>query len=197
MSFTHPPAKLAVLVSGRGSNLDAIRQRIEDGSLNAKIQLVISDQEKAPALIKALDAGIQAMWIPYDRTVRRAFEDQAAELIKTADCDLVILGGFMRILTKVFIDHFPDRILNIHPSLLPSFKGMGAQGQAIAYGVKVSGCTVHLVNEQMDAGRILAQRAVAVENGDTEETLAARILAHEHELFPETIGSYWASLNQK
>lgn len=189
------PAKLAVLVSGRGSNLDAIQTAIAEGRLDATIQLVVSDQERAPALIKALDAGIQAVWIPYDRENRRHFEDQAAELIKTADCDLVILGGFMRLLTQFFIDQFPERILNIHPSLLPSFKGMAAQGQALAYGVKITGCTVHLVNEQVDSGRILAQRAVPVLPDDTEESLADRILEQEHKLFAEAIGEYWLSLD--
>jgi len=182
--------RLAVLASGRGSNYLAIDEAIASGALQAEITVVISDREHAPVLEKALQRGHQVVYLPYDRSNRVSFEKLAAEVIDAAECDLVILAGYMRILTQWFIDHYENRILNIHPSLLPSFKGMNAQGQALAYGVKVSGCTVHVVTEQMDAGPIIAQQAVPVISGDTETMLSARILEAEHQLFSQAIASY-------
>lgn len=176
--------------------MKAIIDAIQEGQLNATVMMVISDQERAPALQTALQAGIQAFHLPYDSSDRRKFEQQAAELIREAECDLVVLAGFMRLLTQWFIEQFRDRIVNIHPSLLPSFKGMDAQGQALAAGVKIAGCTVHLVTEELDSGRILDQASVRVEPDDTESTLSNRILEQEHKLYPKAIGAYLDALNQ-
>ena len=189
--------RLAVLASGRGSNLRAIHRAIASGALEAEIGLVIGDREQAKALAFARQADIPTDYIPYDKRDRRHFEQQAAKLIQAAGCDLVILAGFMRLLTKYFIDTFEGRILNIHPSLLPSFKGVDAQGQALAHGVKISGCTVHIVTEDMDAGPIVAQCAVPVLDGDSVDTLSARILEQEHRLFPEAIGAFWRSMQAR
>lgn len=188
------PPRLAVFVSGRGSNMEAVWRAIDSGQLKAEMAIVISDREKAPALEKAMAYGIQAVYIPYDKHNRRHFEEQAAELIRTAECDLVILAGFMRILSKFFIDQFEHRIINIHPSLLPSFKGIDAQGQALAYGVKITGCTAHVVTEEMDAGPIIAQTPVQILPEDTEEALSQRILEEEHRLFPLAIAQYAAQI---
>ena len=182
--------KLAVLASGRGSNFSAILHAIEQKSLDGRVALLISDRKSAHALETARDRGVPAHHIPYSTTDREAFERAAGDLIESAKCDLVILAGFMRILTPYFIRRFPDRILNIHPSLLPAFKGLDAQRQALEYGVKIAGCTVHLVNEDMDAGPIIGQVAVPVLDGDDEEALSMRILEQEHQLYPRAIQAY-------
>lgn len=179
--------RLGVLASGRGSNFQAIQREIEAGDLDAEIALLVSDRANAPALEIAREHGIEAIHLPYGKTDREAFERAAAERLDAAGCEWIVLAGFMRILTPWFIDHFANRILNIHPSLLPAFKGLHPQRQALEAGVKFSGCTVHLVTQELDAGPIIAQAVVPVYDEDTEQTLADRILAQEHRLYPEAI----------
>ncbi len=188
------PVRLGVLASGRGSNFSAILAAIGRGELSADIRLLASDITNAPALVNARKAGVEAVYIPYLRGDRRAFETEVERMFDERGVQLVILAGFMRLITPDFIRHFDGRILNIHPSLLPSFKGLRAQRQALDHGVKISGCTVHVVTEEMDAGPILGQRAVPVLTGDTEETLSSRILAEEHRLFPSCIREYATQL---
>jgi len=183
------PLRLGLLVSGRGSNMAAIMDAIAAGTLNADIQLVLSDQPQAPALKIAAERGIDARALP-----RKGFSDQTAfefalvEVLQAARVELVVLAGFMRLLGPTFLAGFPDRVINIHPALLPSFPGLEAQQQALDYGVKISGCTVHYVNEIMDGGRIIAQAAVPVYDDDDAEALSRRILKEEHRLLPEAIG---------
>lgn len=179
--------RLGVLASGRGSNFQAIQREISAGILKARIGLVLSDRPEAPALSIAREHGIDARALPYSKTDRQAFERAAGDALEAANCQWIILAGFMRILTPYFIDRFAGRILNIHPSLLPAFKGLHPQRQALEAGVKFSGCTVHLVTHDLDAGPILTQAVVPVLPGDTEETLGARILTEEHRIYPEAI----------
>ena len=183
---------LGVLVSGRGSNLQAILDAIHAGRLPlAKVGVVISDNPEAKALLR-----VRGMGIPTVVLERKAFADRTAYETALADelerhqVDLVVLAGFMRILSSCFIQRFPGAIVNIHPSLLPAFPGLDAQGQALRYGVKVAGCTVHFVDEGMDSGPIILQEAVPVESGDTTETLAERILHVEHRLYPRAIALF-------
>lgn len=179
--------RLGVMASGRGSNFLAIQHEIEQGTLDAVIGLLISDRGKAPALELAEKHHVPALTFPYDTSNRAAFEKSAGDAFEAADCDYIILAGFMRILTPYFIERFSGRILNIHPSLLPSFKGLHPQRQALEAGVKFSGCTVHLVTSDLDDGPILAQAVVPVQENDTEESLSARILEQEHRLYAEAI----------
>ncbi len=180
--------KLAILGSGRGSNFMAIAKAIEEGKLDATIELVISDKPDAMILTHASSLGIKAFAVPSaDYPDRKTHEEAILNHLESHEVDLVVLAGYMRILTPYFIEKYRDRIINIHPSLLPSFKGLHAQKQALEYGVKVSGATVHLVNEEVDAGKILAQRCVPVFETDTVETLSKRILTVEHELLPEVL----------
>jgi len=179
--------KLGVLASGRGSNFQAIQKEIEAGTLDAEIAVLISDREQAPALAIAREHGIHARALPYDKSDREAFERAAGDLLEAAGCEWIILAGFMRILTPYFITRYAGRILNIHPSLLPAFKGLHPQRQALEAGVKFSGCTVHLVTQELDAGPIVTQAVVPVFDADTEEALAARILEQEHRIFPDAI----------
>lgn len=188
------PVRLGVLASGRGSNFSAIVAAIGRGGLSADVRLLASDIADAPALDSARKASIEAVHIPYVRGDRRAFENRVEQMFDERGVQLVILAGFMRLITPDFIRHFDGRILNIHPSLLPSFKGLHAQRQALDAGVKISGCTVHVVTAEMDAGPILGQRAVPVLPGDTEDTLSSRILAEEHRLFPACIREYATQL---
>jgi phosphoribosylglycinamide formyltransferase-1 len=175
--------KLGVLVSGRGTNLQAILDGIAAGKLDAKIQVVISNKAGAKALERAAQAGVATSVIPHQRyESREAFDAALVEKLKSMDAQWVVLAGFMRVLTPVFIQGMQGRIINIHPALLPSFPGVHAQRQALEYGVKLSGCTVHLIDEGVDTGPIIAQRAVVVQDDDTEETLSARILQQEHKL---------------
>ncbi len=178
---------LAVLASGRGSNFQAILREIEAGKLDAEIRLLLSDRAEAPALEMAREHGIDARALPYDRQDRSLFEQAAAQAIEESGCQWIVLAGFMRILTPEFIERFPGRILNIHPSLLPAFKGLKPQQQALDAGVKFSGCTVHLVIPDLDAGPILEQAVVPVYDADDEESLSARILEQEHRLYAEAI----------
>jgi len=182
------PIKLAVLVSGRGSNLQAIIDQIKCGGLFAQISVVISDCEEAYALKRAEQENIPAEFInPQDYANQEAFDYALAAKVNEYQVDLVVLAGFMRILGKSFLSRFPQKVINIHPALLPSFPGIHGQKQALDYGVKISGCTVHFVDEGVDSGPIIAQSAVIVEDDDTEESLAKRILTKEHQLYSQVI----------
>lgn len=179
---------LGVLISGRGSNLQAIVDAIAGGRLEARIAVVISNRAEAAGLDRARRAGIETVVLDHRGFAGRTEYDRAlASELRARRVDLVCLAGFMRILGPEFIAAFPNAILNIHPSLLPSFPGTDAQRQALEHGVKVSGATVHLVTNELDAGPIVLQSAVPVRDEDTPETLAARILVEEHRLYPEAI----------
>lgn len=174
---------LGVLISGRGSNLQAILDAIESGKLDARVRLVISNKKKAAGLERARDAGVPTSVIPHkDFAQREDFDRALVKELRDAGVAWVVLAGFMRILTPAFLDGFPHRVVNIHPALCPAFPGVDAQAQALAYGVRVTGCTVHLVDQGVDTGPILAQAAVAVRDDDTRESLAHRLLVYEHRL---------------
>jgi phosphoribosylglycinamide formyltransferase-1 len=182
--------KLGVLVSGRGSNLQAIMDAIAAGDLEAQVAVVISDKPDAQALQRVAGAVPRIPEVVVERgryPTAEAFENEIASILEGLGVDLVVLAGFMRILGPGFVRRFRERIVNIHPSLLPSFPGLHAQRQALLHGVKVSGCTVHLVNDALDGGPILAQAAVPVLPYDTEESLSERILKEEHRLLPKAI----------
>jgi phosphoribosylglycinamide formyltransferase 1 len=180
--------KLAVLLSGRGSNFQSIHDAIERGELPASIVCVISNRPDAPGIARARDYGYAAHTLDHKTfATRAAHEEEVLRVLEEAQPDFICLAGYMRLLGVAFIERWRNRILNIHPSLLPAFAGVDAQAQAVAYGVKVSGCTVHLVDEQLDAGPIVVQRAVAVRDDDTGETLAARILVEEHAAYVEAL----------
>jgi phosphoribosylglycinamide formyltransferase-1 len=179
---------LGILISGRGSNLQAIIQAIADGRLDARIAVVISNRADAAGLQRAREAGIDTLCISHRGfATREDYDRRLVEELRSRDVGLVCLAGFMRLLSPVFIGAFPNGILNIHPSLLPAFPGLEAQHQAWQHGVKVSGATVHLVDCNLDAGPIVLQVAVPALDTDTAETLAARILVEEHRLYPEAI----------
>jgi phosphoribosylglycinamide formyltransferase 1 len=180
--------RIGVLISGRGSNLQAIIDAIQAGTLGATIAVVISNRAGAQGLERAAAAGIEALVMPHtEYPSRDAYDRALVDALRSRGVRLVCLAGFMRLLGPSFIQAFPDAILNVHPSLLPAFPGLEAQRQALEHGVKVSGATVHVVNEALDAGPIVAQAAVAVADGDTVETLSARILVEEHRIYPEAI----------
>jgi len=180
--------RLGVLASGRGSNLQAIIDAIEKGTLEAVLAVVLSNKSDAPALERARQHGAPAIFLDPKATPGREHYDQVLlEQLRKHDVELVALAGYMRIVTPVLIDAYSHRMMNIHPSLLPAFPGLAAQKQALDWGVKTAGCTVHFVTEGVDAGPIIRQAAVPVFEGDTEETLAARILVEEHRLYPEAI----------
>jgi phosphoribosylglycinamide formyltransferase-1 len=182
------PVNLGVLVSGRGSNLQAILDAIEAGSLDARVAVVLSNKADAVALERAAAAGVATRCIPHrDYPSREAFDTALVAALREAEVEWVVLAGFMRVLTATFVRAFPHRVINIHPALLPAFPGTHAQRQALEYGVKVAGCTVHLVDEGVDTGPIIAQRAVPVLDGDDEEALAARVLVEEHALLVEVL----------
>ncbi len=179
---------LGVLISGRGSNLQAILDAIAEGRLDARVGVVVSNQADAQGLERAEKAGVPTAVVSHkDYDSREAFDEAVLAQLKNHDVDIVCLAGFMRILSSVLVRAFPSRILNIHPSLLPAFAGLHAQRQAVEHGAKVSGCTVHLVDEELDHGPILLQTPVPVEERDSEESLSARILEQEHKLYPEAI----------
>jgi len=183
--------KIGVLCSGRGSNLASIIEAIECGEIRAEIAVVIADKADAYALERAREKGIPAVAVVYrDYAERADFERALLTELHAHGVTLVVLAGFMRILSPVFVHAYTGRILNIHPALLPSFPGAHAHRDVLAYGVKVSGCTVHFVDEGMDSGPIILQASVPVQEGDTEEALAARVLAQEHRIFPEAIKLY-------
>ena len=180
--------RLAVLLSGRGSNFNAIQQAIANGTLNAEIVCVISNRPGVPGVVRARELGLTVHEIDHKAHQSRLDHEYAVlSVLKEANPDFVILAGYMRLLSSSFIDDWPNRIINIHPSLLPAFPGVDAQKQAVEYGVKVSGCTVHFVDENLDAGPIIVQRTVDVSDDDTAETLSARILEQEHVAYVEAL----------
>ena len=180
--------KIGILISGRGSNMTAIVEAVQSGEIpNSAVAVVISDKTKAEGLEKAKARGIETVVIPRKG---RSREDHDADIIaelNRRDVELVCLAGYMRLLSGDFICAFPDKIINIHPSLLPAFPGLDAQRQAIDHGVKISGCTVHFVDEDLDHGAIILQKTVEVSDTDTAETLSAKILQHEHTLYVEAL----------
>lgn len=182
--------RVAIFVSGRGSNMEAILNEKKKGNLpNAEIALVLSDKADAPALEKANAAGVKTVFVdskPY-RKNREGYDAEVLKVLREHNIEFIILAGFMRIITPVLIEAFSHRIINIHPALLPAFPGLHAQKQALDYGVKVSGCTVHFVDAGMDTGPIILQTAIPVNPDDTEDTLSARILEFEHRLLPRAL----------
>lgn len=180
--------RLGVLVSGRGSNLQAIIDASEAGAIDASVAIVISDVADARGLELARRQGIEAVFVdPRLHTTSEDFDATVIDLLRKHEGDLVCLAGFMRLLSPHFIREYQNRIMNIHPALLPAFAGLHAQRQALRYGAKVSGCTVHFVDEGVDTGPIIIQAVVPVLDEDTEETLSARILTHEHRIYPRAI----------
>ena len=188
MSASAPPFVLGVLVSGSGTNLQAVIDAVASGSLRATIGVVVSNVASAKALDRARAAGIPAVVVDHKAHANReSFDAAVVEVLRAHGVTCVVLAGFMRIITPVLLDAFPHRVVNIHPALLPAFPGVHAQAQALAYGVRVTGCTVHLVDAGMDTGPILAQATVPVVDGDDEASLRDRILVKEHELLPEVL----------
>jgi phosphoribosylglycinamide formyltransferase-1 len=181
--------RLGVLLSGRGSNFEAIADRIASGQLDAEIAVVISNVESARGLERARERGLNAIHIPSRNRPREEFDLEVVTALQQHDVSLVILAGFMRIFSSVFLREFPFGILNIHPALLPSFPGMDVQQKALDHGVKFSGCTVHFVDNVLDGGPIIMQAVVPVADDDTVETLSARILKEEHRIYSESIAS--------
>jgi phosphoribosylglycinamide formyltransferase-1 len=179
--------RLGILISGRGSNFEAIANGIANRKLDAEIATVISNRANAPGLEIARQRGIPMRVIPSRGLEREAYDELLIDELRTHDVDLVCLAGFMRLLSAGFVRAFPNRVLNIHPSLLPAFPGLDAQRQALEHGVKITGCTVHFVDEFLDAGPVLIQSAVPVLDEDTVETLSERILKQEHLIYPKAI----------
>jgi phosphoribosylglycinamide formyltransferase-1 len=180
--------RLAVLISGRGSNLQSIIDAITRGELDATIAIVVSNRADAGGLARAQDAGIETLVLgSRGYSSREAYDEALAEALRARDVGLVCLAGFMRLLGAPLLNAFPNRVLNIHPSLLPSFPGLDAQRQAIDHGVRISGATVHLVTAELDGGPIILQSTVPVLDDDTPDTLAARILIQEHRIYPQAI----------
>ena len=179
--------KIGILLSGRGSNFEAIADSIKSGRLPAEIAIVISNRAEAPGLESAEGRGLNAQLIPSKGRAREEHDADVVAALKQAQVDLVCLAGYMRLLSPDFIRAFPNRIVNIHPSLLPAFPGMDAQKQALEYGAKVTGCTVHFVDEHLDHGPIILQKTVPVLDGDDVPTLSARILEQEHAAYSEAI----------
>ena len=188
-------ARLAILISGRGSNMVALADAIQHGQIpNAEIAAVVSDQPNAPGLTTAHERGLKTIAIERAGRKREEHERDIISFLREVQVDLICLAGYMRVLSPFFVNAFKGRILNIHPSLLPSFPGLDAQHQALEHGVKVSGCTVHFVDNTLDGGPIIAQRTVPVLDGDTVEKLSARILEQEHILYPEAVATILAAL---
>jgi phosphoribosylglycinamide formyltransferase 1 len=180
--------RIAVLLSGRGSNFEALADSIAAGRIpDAEIALVASNRESAPGVEKARARGIETRVIPSKGLEREAYDRLVVAALQQKKVDLVCLAGYMRLLSAYFVAAFPNRILNIHPSLLPAFPGLESQRQALEHGAKVSGCTVHFVDENLDAGPIILQAVVPIENGDTPETLSERILREEHRVYTEAV----------
>ena len=181
---------IAILASGSGTNYDAIYDACCKGKLKVNIVGVITNNSTAPVRAKAIARGHTVYWIDHRTHTRKELDQKIVEVLRHWDTDLVVFAGWMRIVTNVLVDAFPDRILNIHPSLLPSFKGHKAVPLALEAGVKVTGCTVHLVTEEVDSGRILSQKAIDIRNDDTVESLHNRIKKMEYELYYQTINQY-------
>lgn len=179
--------KLGILLSGRGSNFSAIAQNVTSGRLDGEIALVFSNKPDAQGLAHARKLGLPTASIQSAGVERTEFDRRVAELLQAHKVDWICLAGYMRLLSGQFVSQFTGRILNIHPSLLPAFPGLDAQYQALAHGVKITGCTVHMVDENLDSGPILMQSAVAVHDDDTVETLSSRILVEEHKIYSEAI----------
>lgn len=181
--------RIGILLSGRGSNFSAIADRVASGALDAEIVLVLGDKPDAPGLGEARRRGFDALSVSSANRDRARFDEEVRTSLLSHDVSLVCLAGFMRILGPGFVRAFPNRILNIHPSLLPAFPGLDAQRRALDHGVRFSGCTVHFVDESLDGGPIVAQAAVPVLPGDTVDALSGRILAEEHRIYSEAIGA--------
>ncbi len=182
------PLPIGVLVSGTGSNLQAIIDAIEDGRVPAEIRVVISNRPGAGALERAARHGIASVVIEHGNFATRAeFDERVVETLRERGVELVCLAGFDRLISATFVNAFPGRILNVHPALLPAFPGLHAQRQALEYGVRITGCTVHVVDEKMDHGPIVIQAAVPVYSHDTVESVSQRILAEEHRIYPEAV----------
>jgi phosphoribosylglycinamide formyltransferase 1 len=179
--------QLGILLSGRGSNFAAIAENINKGLISARIAIVISNRTEAPGIEHARKLGLNAVVIPSKGKVREQHDAEVIAALQNANVDLICLAGYMRLLSPAFVRAFPHRILNIHPSLLPAFPGLDAQKQAFEHGAKISGCTVHFVDEFLDHGAIIVQHAVPVLDADDDHTLAARILEHEHLAYTEAI----------
>src|SRR5271154_3386883 len=180
--------RIGVLLSGRGSNFEALADSVAAGSLpNSEIALVLSNREGAGGIEKARARGIETRVIPSKGLEREAYDKLAVAALREKNVDLVCLAGYMRLLSPFFVAAFPSRILNIHPSLLPSFPGLEAQRQALEYGAKFAGCTVHFVDENLDAGPIILQAAVPIEDHDTEASLSEKILREEHRIYTEAV----------
>ncbi len=180
--------RIGVLLSGRGSNFEALAESVAAGRIpNAEIAIVVSNREGAPGVQRAEAHGIKTSVIPSKGLEREAYDRQVAAVLDEHKVDLICLAGYMRLLSPYFVAKFPNRILNIHPSLLPSFPGLESQRQALEYGVKLAGCSVHFVDENLDAGPIILQAAVPVKDDDTEETLSGRILKEEHRIYSEAV----------
>ena len=181
-------ARIAILISGRGSNMIALSKAVARGEVpGAEIVLVVSDKRKAAGLIAASEVGLESLVVERLGRSREEHEAEIISALRERKVDLVCLAGYMRLLSSCFIEAFPHRILNIHPSLLPAFPGLDAHHQALAHGVKFSGCTVHFVDDTLDGGPIIAQRVVPVSDDDSEETLSARILEEEHSVYAEAL----------
>ncbi len=179
---------IGVLVSGRGTNLQAIIEAVEEGRIEGEISIVVSDNPDAYALKRAKQYNIETQYIDFNKFKNREnYDKKIEEYLKEKKVDLVVLAGYMRILSPYFIRTYKNKIINIHPALLPSFPGLHTQRQAVEYGVKVSGCTVHFVDEGVDSGPIILQKTVEVKDNDTEESLAERILKEEHQIYPRAI----------
>ena len=179
--------KLGILISGRGSNFEAIARNVQAGKIPAEIGVVVSNKEEAGGLAIARQMGLNAICIPSKGKEREAFERELVAALRQHEVDLVCLAGFMRVLTPYFIREFKGRILNIHPAILPSFPGVESQKQALDYGAKFTGCTVHFVDEGVDTGPVVCQAVVPILDDDTVETLAARILKEEHRIYTEAV----------
>ena len=179
--------KIGILISGRGSNMVALIDAMREGRLDAEPAVVISNVESAPGLAKARERGVDTLVISRRGRSREDHDREIVAELKRRDVSLVCLAGYMRLLSSFFVREFENRILNIHPSLLPAFPGLDAQRQALEHGVKVTGCTVHMVDEKLDHGPTVLQRAVEVRDDDTVETLSERILEEEHRIYPEAV----------
>jgi phosphoribosylglycinamide formyltransferase-1 len=180
--------RIGVLLSGRGSNFVALAESVSAGRIpDAEIAIVVSNREGAPGIDRAKERGIATQVVPSKGMEREAYDRKVVAVLNEHNVDLICLAGYMRLLSPYFVASFPNRILNIHPSLLPSFPGLESQRQALEYGVKFAGCTVHFVDENLDAGPIVLQAAIPVRDEDTEATLSERILAEEHRIYSEGV----------